>query len=117
MGKRATGRLPGGFATLEPFIDGWALPTMTARHRRRLASTAEERKAFYDAMAPLLPSVADYLNGLPLHEMPEDAARLLQLALSLAEISLTQEVYDASVEAVHARSARLVRVGKEMDGL
>jgi hypothetical protein len=36
--------------------------------------------------------------------------------LSLAEISLTQEVYTPEVEAVHSRSNRLIRVHKELDG-
>jgi hypothetical protein len=57
------------------------------------------------------------LNGFPLHEMPPEAGTLLKLAMALMEVSLTQEVYDASVEAVHARSSKLVRISREMDDL
>jgi hypothetical protein len=49
--------------------------------------------------------------------LPADAKLLLQLALALTEVSLTQEVYNADVEAVHAQSSKLVRIGVEMDGL
>jgi hypothetical protein len=111
------GVLPEAFADLEPFVATWALATMAARHRKRTYSSAEERKAFYDAMAPRLREVAEYLGRFPLHALPEDAAVLMRLALSLAEVSLTQEVYDAKVEAVHAHSSKLVRIGREMDGL
>ena len=90
---------------------------MAERHRRRLASTPEERKAFYDIMMPRLPAATDYLNKLPLHDMPDDAAALLQLALSLTEVSLTLEVYDANIEAVHAETSKLIRISQEMDGL
>jgi hypothetical protein len=109
--------LPCEFADLQPFVATWALPTMAARHRRRIASSAEERKAFYDAMAPRLQAVAAYLDKLPLQALPEDAATLMRLALSLTEVSLTQEVYNDSAEAVHAQSSKLVRIGREMDGL
>jgi hypothetical protein len=109
--------LPQGFADLEPFVSAWAIPTMGARHRRRITSSAGERKEFYDAMAPRLPAVSAYLDKLPLRDLPADAKLLLQLALALTEVSLTQEVYNADVEAVHAQSSKLVRIGIEMDGL
>jgi hypothetical protein len=114
MGERP---LPQKFSELEPFVAQWALRSMRERHRRRIASSAQDRKAFYEAMAPRLNDAIDYLNGFPLHEMPEDAATLLELALALMEVSLTQEVYDANIETVHAQSSKLVRIGREMDEL
>lgn len=109
--------LPEQFADLEPFVGEWALATMAARHRKRVTSTAESRKAFYDAMTPRLSEAVEYLDRYPLQSMPPDANALLQLALSLMEVALTQEVYDAKVEAVHAQSSKLVRISKEMDML
>jgi hypothetical protein len=115
MGARRT--LPPKFSELEPFVAHWAVRSMRERHRRRLGSSAHDRKAFYEAMTPRLNEAIEYLNGFPLHEMPDDAATLLELAMALMEVSLTQEVYDAHVEAVHAQSSKLVRIGREMDEL
>jgi hypothetical protein len=109
--------LPSEFSGLEPFVAQWAVRSMSERHRRRLASTAADRKTFYDAMSPRLQEVIEYLNRFPLHQMPESAATLLQLSMSLMEVSLTQEVYDADVEAVHAKSSKLVHISREMDEL
>jgi hypothetical protein len=117
VGEMSRGILPPEFSDLEPFVERWAVATMAARHRRRLASKPEERKAFYDAMAPRLPAVAAYLDQWPLHDLPPAGRALLQLALALTEVSLTQEVYDARTEALHARSSRLLRIAREMDGL
>jgi hypothetical protein len=110
-------RLPVAFADLEPFVPLWAIATMGARHRRRITSSAEERQAFYDAMTPRLAAVTTYLNAQPLQSMPADAKILMQLALSLMEVALTLEVYDAKAEAIHARSSKHARIGREMDGL
>jgi hypothetical protein len=109
--------LPGEFRELQPFVGKWAVRTMPERHRRRLESTAEERDRFYRAMSPRLDAVIDYLNQLPLRGMPAGADTLLELALSLMEVSLTQEVYDAKTEAIHAQSARFVHVQKGLDDL
>jgi hypothetical protein len=67
-------------------------------------------------MLPSAERALEYLGQFALDEMPADAARLMQLMLSLTEISLTQEVNPPEVEAVHARSNRLMCVLKELDG-
>lgn len=110
-------RLPAGFEELEQFVDDWALATMAARHRRRISSLPAERKAFYSVMMPRLNEVAVYLDRFPLHEMPADAANLMRLALSLTEVSLTQEVFSDAYEAAHARNSRLAHISREIDGL
>jgi hypothetical protein len=117
MAASPRGILPPAFSDLEPFVESWAIATMAARHRRRLASTAEERKTFYDAMTPRLAAVAAYLDQWPLHDLPPEASTLLQLALALTEVSLTQEVYDAKTESLHAQSSKKLRIAREMDGL
>lgn len=108
--------LPAGFSQLEPFTDRWAVATMAGRLRLRIESSAEERRQFYEAILPAAEQALEYLGQFSLDELPPEASRLLQLMLSLAEISLTQEVYTPEVEAVHARSNRLIRVHKELDG-
>ena len=117
MAASPRGILPPAFSDLEPFVEPWAVATMAARHRRRLESSAEERKTFYDAMTPRLAAVAAYLDQWPLYDLPPDASALLQLALALTEVSLTQEVYDAKTESLHAQSSKLLRIAHEMDGL
>jgi hypothetical protein len=117
MGSDAGRALPQQFSELEPFVAQWAVRTMRERHRRRLASSADDRQTFYEAMSPKLDAVMDHLNRFPLHDMPMEAAKLLELAMALMEVALTQEVYDADIEAVHARSSKLVRIGREMDEL
>jgi len=107
--------LPEPFRDLEPYVTQWAVPTMAERHRRRLDSSPAARMAFYEAMVGRLPAVAAYLDTLPLHELPPAATLLLQLALALAEISLTQEIYNPQQEEAHARAARILKIPLEMD--
>jgi hypothetical protein len=109
--------LPADFRSLQPFVDQWAVKGMAERHRRRLNSSAEERRSFYDAMSPGLGAAIDYLNQFSLCDMPPEASTLLQLALSLMEVALTQEVYGAKSEALHSRSARVMQTVKELDAL
>ncbi len=110
-------KLPAGFEELEQFVEAWALATMAARHQRRIASAPAERKAFYSVMMPRLGEVAKHLDGFPLHAMPAEAATLMQLALSLTEVSLTQEVYTDEYETAHAQNSRLAQISREIDGL
>jgi len=117
MNASATGSLPAGFAELERFLPQWGVATMAERHRRRTSSTAEQRHDFYAAMSPRLDEAVSYLNQFPLDRLPPDAGRLMQLTLSLMEVTMTQEIYDAKVEAVHALSSRTVRMVQEPDGL
>ena len=85
-------RLPAEFAELEPFAD-WALPTEGERYAKRLSSTMEELRAFYDAAFPRLEDAAQYLERLPLDALPEDATRLLLLCYSLINVSFPIEAW------------------------
>ena len=67
--------LPAEFADLEPFV-GWALATEHARTGKRLASSMEDIRAFYDRMSARLEAVMAYLNALPLDALPPEAERL-----------------------------------------
>ena len=79
--------LPPGFADLEPLVAAWSLPTEEQRFAKRAASTMEEIRAFHGAMMPRIQAVLEYLDGLSLDGLPDNARRLLYLALSLAEIA------------------------------
>ena len=85
-------QLPPEFADLEPFAD-WALPTERERYAKRLSSTMDELRAFYDAAFARLEDAAVYLERLPLDALPEDATRLLQLCYSLINVSFPIEAW------------------------
>ncbi len=92
IAKPCGGALPESFQDLEPFAE-WALGTEVERMAARENSTIEELQVFYDAMLRRLPAVVEYLNQFPLDRMPEQAQRLMQMALSLNEVSIAVERY------------------------
>ena len=111
--------LPEGFAEFDPFVAEWAVATMAERLRRRVDSTPESRLAFYRGFGPRTDEALIYLNKTPLEDIPNDPKkhRLLQLTLSMVEVSLTEEVNGQEGEAQHAGSNRQVLMFKELDGL
>ena len=52
-----------------------------------------ELRAFYDASLARMDEIIIYLNQFTLDEMPEDAKRLLYLALSFMEVSPAVELF------------------------
>ena len=87
-------QLPAPFAKLEQFVDQWALGTERERNSMRLASTIEDIQEFYNAILPEIHDALVYLDEFPLDDMPEDARKLFNLTLSLAEVSNAVERYD-----------------------
>jgi hypothetical protein len=85
-------RLPDAFRDLEAFRE-WSLATESERETRRLASTIEELRAFYDAITPRIEAIVAYLSQFALDEMPGEARSLLYLALSWTEIASAVEIY------------------------
>ncbi len=92
----SSNQLPEQFLDLERFIE-WALPQETDRNYKRLTSTMDELRTFYDAMLLRIESILDYLNQFPLEQMPEDAQRLMYLSFSLCEAAFAVEVYGQTV--------------------
>lgn len=74
------------FQTLEPFVQEWGLPTREARLEKRLTTTIEDLRAFYEAMTPHLQGVIAFLDQWPLDKIPEEHRRLADTALMLCEI-------------------------------
>lgn len=90
---KADQSLPAGFQDLEVFVSAWSLPTERERNRQRLSSSMSEIQALYDALLPRMDEIFNYLNQFPLNEMPEDAKRLFNLSLALAEVAPAVEFY------------------------
>jgi hypothetical protein len=69
------------------------LPTSAERNQKRLGSSMDEITAFYNALLPRLEEILAYLDQFSVQEMPQDARRLMFLALSLAEVSIAVELF------------------------
>lgn len=84
--------LPPPFRSLERF-GAWTLAKEEDRVRKRRASTMEELRELYDAVMPQMEAIVAYLDRFPLAHLPEDARRLLWLALSFVEVTSAVELY------------------------
>lgn len=86
-------RLPEQFKDLESFVGTWALATQTERKKKRLSSTIAELRIFHDTILPRMDAIITYLNQFPLENLPEDAKRLFDLALSFMEVAPAVEIF------------------------
>lgn len=86
--------LPKQFAQFQALADDWSLPTENERRLRRMHSTQQELQRFYDATKPALDGWIQYLNGFDLDTMAEPERNLLNLALSVVEVSPAIELFD-----------------------
>lgn len=84
--------LPGPFQALERYL-AWSLPTERERIAKRIATPMEEIIEFHGAMSERLEEIIVYLNQYPYAEMPEDAQRLCNMALSQVEVCNLVEMY------------------------
>ena len=89
----ANGRLPEGFAELERFVADWALASEAARNAKRLSSSFDDIRAFYDAMLPQIDSIGEHLARFDLGDLPEPERCLFHLALSLMEVTPAVEIH------------------------
>src|SRR5215468_5598169 len=85
--------LPTQFSDLEPFVETWCLDSEPERYAKRLASTMDEMQTFYDAIFPRAEEAIAYLEKFPLHDLPDDAVRLLKLLYSLILVSFPVEIW------------------------
>ena len=83
---------PESFASLEPLVD-WALDTETKRLEKRLGATMPQIQAFYDAVLPCMSDILAYLDQFSFDALPEDARKLLELTLSLAQVAPAVEMF------------------------
>jgi hypothetical protein len=87
-------RFPAEFSDLEPFAAAWCLSTEGERWARRMTSSIDEMRVFYDAIFPRIEAILAYCDGYPLDALPEDAEHLLKLTLSFVMVSFPVEVWN-----------------------
>ncbi|MET0984186.1 MAG: hypothetical protein ABW034_02155 [Steroidobacteraceae bacterium] len=109
--------LPEEFKSLQAYVAAWALPSMQARHQRRLSSTPEERETFYRAVAPAFDAIMKHLNTVAMESLAGPDATLMQLALSFTEIALSQEIFDPRLHAAHTEAVRRVSILRTADDI
>jgi hypothetical protein len=84
--------LPAEFHDLERWVE-WALPTEMERYAKRMATSMDDMKAFYDAILPRAKEAKVYLDRIPLKEMDLSAQRLMWMLFSLISVSYPVDVY------------------------
>lgn len=85
--------LPEGFEALEPFQPYWGVPGTQERRERREALTMAEIVPFYDTCLALAPAAMAHLERFGLDAMPAAEARLYELVLALAHVSMATELH------------------------
>ena len=84
--------LPESFHGLEAYLE-WSLPTERERIAKRVSTSMNEIIDFHAAMSERMEEIIEYLNQYHYAEMPEDAQRLCDMALSLVEVCNLVEMY------------------------
>ncbi|HCZ48581.1 MAG TPA: hypothetical protein DCZ11_06220 [Gammaproteobacteria bacterium] len=85
--------LPARFAEWEPYAATWCLDTEHDRREQRMRSPQAQLEAFYRAVKPRLDEAIQYLNGFSLDALPPPEHNLLNLTLSLVEVSVAVELF------------------------
>jgi hypothetical protein len=87
-------RLPAEFGDLEPFAAVWCLPSEGERWARRMTTSIDDMRLFYDAVFPRMEAILAFCDEFPLDALPEKTEHLLQLALSFVMVSFPVEVWN-----------------------
>ena len=86
--------LPGKFAQLEHLVAEWAIEDGPARYVKRVNSSMEQIRAFYDEIFPHAEAAVAYLDQFDYQQpLPPDAANLRNLLYSLITVSLAVELW------------------------
>jgi hypothetical protein len=104
-------KLPSAFAELEPYADTWCLPTETERWNRRLTTSMDDMRKFYDAFFPRLEEAIDYCDKYSLDDMPDDAINLLRLIYSLVMVAMAVEIFKRP-KPTDSADAVITRIGE-----
>ena len=86
--------LPQPFQALEPFASEWSIGDEAGRNLKRISSTIESLREFYQAVLPEMQLIVDYLRPRPLLEFNSQQLRLLNLAKMLMEVAPAIEIFN-----------------------
>lgn len=87
-------RLPEPFAQLEYLVPEWAIEDGHRRYVKRVNSSMETLRAFYDAVFPHAEAALAYIDGFDYQQpLPDDATNLRNLLYSLITVSLAVELW------------------------
>jgi hypothetical protein len=86
--------LPSEFSQLEHLVEEWAIEDGHERYVKRVNSSMDEIKAFYDEVFPHAEEAVVYIDKFDYSEpLPEDVANLRNLLYSLITVSLAVELW------------------------
>jgi hypothetical protein len=102
--------LPPEFSQLEHLVAEWAIEDGHQRYVKRVNSSMDEIKAFYDEIFPHAEEAVAYIDKFDYAEsLPEDVANLRNLLYSLITVSLAVELWKQP-RVKHSASTILTRV-------
>ena len=102
--------LPEQFAQLEHLVPEWAIEDGHTRYVKRVNSSMEQIRAFYDEVFPHAEAAVAYLNAFDYQQpLPEDASNLRNLLYSLITVSLAVELWKQT-RVKHSASTILTRL-------
>ncbi|OBK82201.1 hypothetical protein [Mycobacterium sp. 1164985.4] len=102
--------LPPEFSHLEHLVPEWAIEDGHARYVKRVSSSMEQIRAFYDEIFPYAEEAVAYIDKFDYSEpLPEDVANLRNLLYSLITVSLAVELWHQP-RVKHSASTILTRV-------
>jgi len=103
-------KLPPEFSQLEHLVEEWAIEDGHLRYVKRVNSSMEEIKAFYDQVFPFAEEAVAYIDKFDYAEpLPDDVANLRNLLYSLITVSLAVELWKQP-RVKHSASTILTRV-------
>jgi len=102
--------LPPGFSQLDHLVEEWAIEDGHERYVKRVNSSMEEIKAFYDEVFQFAEEAVAYIDKFDYAEpLPDDVANLRNLLYSLITVSLAVELWKQP-RVKHSASTILTRV-------
>ena len=102
--------LPCEFSQLEHLVGEWAIEDGHQRYVKRVNSSMDEIKAFYDEVFPFAEEAVTYIDKFDYSEpLPDDVANLRNLLYSLITVSLAVELWKQP-RVKHSASTILTRV-------
>jgi hypothetical protein len=105
-----TALLPQQFSALEHLVGEWAIEDGHARYVKRVSSSMDEIRAFYDEVFPYAEDAVDYIDTFDYTEpLRDDVANLRNLLFSLITVSLAVELWNQP-RVKHSARTILTRV-------